>query len=110
MIDDEHGLPEIEFSYENFQDRTISSLTLEELKELLSDLITEALVNLSVNLLGYQNESVLSEEQSQNNKLLSEQDFYRIFDANVSDENASFLGMMYEKIKECNLQTLLYQS
>ncbi len=110
VIDDEHGLPEIEFSYESFQDRTISSLTIEELKELLSDLITEALVDISVNLLGYQNESVLSEEQSQNSKLLSEQEFYRIFDANVSDENASFLGMMYEKIKECNLQTLLYQS
>lgn len=110
VIDDEHGLPEIEFSYESFQDRTISSLTIEELKELLSDLITEALVDISVNLLGYQNESVLSEEQSQNSKLLSERDFYRIFDANVSDENASFLGTMYEKIKECNLQTLLYQT
>lgn len=110
VIDDEHGLPEIEFSYESFQDRTISSLTIEELKELLSDLITEALVDISVNLLGYQNESVLSEEQSQNSKLLSERDFYRIFDANVSDENASFLGTMYEKIKECSLQTLLYQS
>ena len=110
VIDVDQDLPEIEFSYEHFQDRTISSLTLEELKELLSDLITEALVDISVNLLGYQNEIVLSEEQSQNNQLISERDFYHIFDANVSDENASFLGMMYEKIKECNLQTLLYQT
>lgn len=110
VIDAEQGLPEIEFSYEHFQDRTISSLNLEELKELLSDLITEALTDLSVNLLGFQNESVLSMEQSQNNQLMSERDFYHLFDANVSDENASFLGTMYERIKECSLQTLLYQS
>lgn len=110
VIDNEQGLPEIEFSYESFQDRIISSLTLEELKELLSDLITEALVNLSVNLLGYQNESDLSMEQYQNKQLMPKRDFYCLFDANVSDENASFLGTMYEKIKECNLQTLLYQS
>lgn len=110
VIDAEQGLPEIEFSYEHFQDRTISSLNLEELKELLSDLITEALTDLSVNLLGFQNESVLSKEQSPNNQLMSERDFYHLFDANVSDENASFLGTMYERIKECSLQTLLYQS
>ena len=110
VIDAEQGLPEIEFSYEHFQDRTISSLNLEELKELLSDLITEALTDLSVNLLGFQNESVLSMEQFPNNQLMSELDFYHLFDANVSDENASFLGTMYERIKECSLQTLLYQS
>ena len=110
VIDAEQGLPEIEFSYEHFQERTISSLNLEELKELLSDLITEALTDLSVNLLGFQNESVLSMEQSPNNQLMSERDFYHLFDANVSDENASFLGTMYERIKECSLQTLLYQS
>lgn len=110
VIDAEQGLPEIEFSYESFHDRTISSLTLEELKELLSDLFTESLTDMSVKLLEYRNESVFSGEPFQSNQLMSEQDFYRIFDANVSDENVSFLGMMYEKIKECNLQTLLYQS
>ncbi len=110
VIDAEQGLPEIEFSYEHFQDRTISSLNLEELKELLSNLITEALTDLSVNLLGFQNESVLSMEQSPNNQLMSERDFYHLFDANMSDEDASFLGTMYERIKECSLQTLLYQS
>lgn len=110
VIDAEQGLPEIEFSYEHFHDRTISSLTLEELKELLSDLITETLADLSVNLLGYQNESIMSGEQLQNIQLMSERDFYCLFNASVSDENAAFLNTMYERIKECNLQTLLYQS
>ena len=110
VIDAGQGLPEIEFSYEHFQDRTISSLTLEELKELLSDLITEALVDLSVNLLGYQNESIMPGAQSPNNQLKSELDFYRLFNASVSDENIAFLNSMYERIKECSLQTLLYQS
>ena len=110
VIDAGHGLPEIEFSYEHFQDRTISSLTLEELKELLSDLITEALVDLSVNLLSYQNENIMPGEQSQNNQLKSELDFYRLFNASVSDESIAFLSSMYERIKECSLQTLLYQS
>lgn len=109
VIDAEQGLPEIEFSYEHFQDRTVSSLSLEELKELLSDLITEALAELSVNLLGYQNESIMPGEQSQNNPLMSELDFYRFFNASVSDENATFLSSMYERIKECSIQTLLYQ-
>lgn len=110
VIDVEQSLPDIEFSYEHFQDRTISSLSLEELKELLSDLITEALADLSVNLLGYQSESIMSGEHSQNNPLMSELDFYRLFDASVSDENIAFLSSMYERIKECSLQTLLYQS
>lgn len=110
VIDVEQDDPEILFSYEDFQDRAISSLTLEELKELLSDLFTEALTDLSVNLLGYHNENVLSDEQSQSNQLTSELDFYRLLNANVSDENAVFLHNMYEKIKECSLQTLLYQN
>ena len=110
VIDAEQGLPEIEFSYESFHDRTISSLTLEELKDLLPDLLTEALTDLSVKLLGYRNESAFSGEPFQSNQLMSKQDFYRLFNASVSDENASFLGTMYEKMKECSLQTLLYQS
>lgn len=109
VIDAENSLPEIEFSYEHFQDRTISNLNLEELKELLSDLITELLTNLSVHLLDFQNESFMSEEELQNDQLKSELDFYRLFNANVSDENVTFLSSMYERIKECSLQTLLYQ-
>lgn len=109
QIIDSEDIPEIKISYEHFKDRTVSSLTLEELKELLSDLITEALVDISVKLLGYQNKGILSGELSQSKQLMSERDFYRLFDANVSDEKASFLSRMYERIKECNIQTLLYQ-
>lgn len=110
VIDDEQDLPEIEFSFEQFQDRTVSSLTLEELKELLSDLITEALVSISVDLLDYQNTSVFSEDQPLNNRLLPKQDFFRLFDTDVSDETASLVNTMYERIKECDLQTVLYQN
>lgn len=112
------GLPEIKFTYYSdkertkyvFMNRTISSLTLEELKELLSDLITEALTNISVSLLEYRNASFMSDENLQDIQLWSELDFYRLFDASVSDEGISLLNTMYKKIEDCSNQTCIYQS
>ena len=75
VIDKGDELPEIEFSYENYYDTSISDLDLEDLKELLSDLMTEALTETSVYLLGFQNTSVFSEEQLSNNRLMSKQRF-----------------------------------
>ena len=118
VIDNKYGLPEIKFTYYDdgertkcvFMDRTISSLTLEELKELLSDLITEALSNISVGLLEFRNAGIMSEEHLQDIQLWSEQDFYRLFDASVSDEGISLLNTMYKKIDVCSNQTRLYPS
>lgn len=110
VIDYEQGLPEIEFTYEDFQHRTISSLSFDDFIKLLSDLTTEALVDLSVPLLDFLSKKALSEELTPICQLKSEKDFYHLFKANSIDTNASFLTSMYKRIKECNLQTLLYQS
>lgn len=109
VIDRGDELPEIEFSYENYHDTPISDLDLEDLKELLSDLMTEALTETSVYLLGFQNTSDFSEEYLSNNRLMSKQDFLRLFNASVSDETVSLLDTMYERIKECDIQTVLYR-
>lgn len=109
IIDGGDDLPEITFTGYGFQDRTLSGLSLEELKELLSELLSEALTEISTKLLAYRDANIFSEEQVQNIQLRSELDFYRLFDASVSDEEISLLNTMYEKIKECDLQTLLYQ-
>lgn len=110
VVDNEFGLPEIEFTFEGFEGRTLSSLSLDELKGLLSDLLTEALTDISVKLLDFRDASIMSNELPFNNQLIPERDFYHLFNTCVSDENASFLDTMYERIKECNIQTLLYQS
>ena len=109
VVDDEVGLPEIEFTFQRFERRTISSLSLDELKDLLSDLLTEALTDTSVKLLDYQNASVMSLELPLIDQLIPEEDFYRLFNTCASDENASFLSAMYEKLDDCFSQTVFYQ-
>lgn len=107
--DNEDGLPEIEFTFQRFEGRTVSSLSLDELKGLLSDLLTEALTDISVKLLDFQDASIMSIDLPISDQLIPEQDFYRLFNTCASDENASFLSAMYEKMDDCFSQTVFYQ-
>ena len=54
IIDEGNGLPEIEFDYCEGERRTVSSLTLEELKFITSELAVKAFTNTLVDILGYE--------------------------------------------------------
>lgn len=102
-------LPEIQFSFRDYVNRNISSLTVDEVKDLLTDLMIDALTNTSVDLIGYRIENDMVEKPLINGRLISKQDFFHLFDAVVNPEEPSFLDNMYERIKECDIQTVFYR-
>ena len=53
VIDGDNGLPEIEFDYCENERRTVSSLTLDELKFITSELAVKAFTDTLVEILGY---------------------------------------------------------
>jgi len=102
-------LPEIQFSFRDYVNRIISSLTIDEVEDLLTDLMIDALTNTSVNLIDYRIGNNWTEKTLVSGRLISKQDFFHLFDALVDPEEPSFLDEMYERIKECDIQTVFYR-
>lgn len=113
VIDGDNGLPEIEFDYCEDERRTVSSLTLEELKFITSELAVKAFTDTLVEILGYDKQmdndyaDILRGDQ-----LILKEEFhalYNIDQPNASAEDIAFVDRLYARIKECDLQTFSYK-
>lgn len=113
VIDGDNGLPEIEFDYCEDERRTVSSLTLEELKFITSELAVKAFTDTLVEILGYDKQmdndyaDILRGDQ-----LILKEEFhalYNIDQPNASAEDIAFVDRLYARIKECDLQTFPYK-
>ena len=113
VIDGENGHPEIEFDYCEDERRTVSSLTLEELKHLTSELAVKAFTDTLVEILGYDKQmdndyaDIMRDDQ-----LILKEEFhalYNIDQPNASAEDIAFVDRLYARIKECDLQTFPYK-
>lgn len=113
VIARDNGLPEIEFDYCEDERRTVSSLTLDELKWITSVLSAKALTSTLVDILGYEKQvntdyaNRLKEDQ-----LILKEEFHALYNTNQPDANAediAFVENMYARIKECDLQTFAYK-
>ena len=113
VIDGENGHPEIEFDYCEDERRTVSSLTLAELKHLTSELAVKAFTDTLVEILGYDKQmdndyaDILRGDQ-----LILKEEFhalYNIDQPNASEEDIAFVDKLYARIKECDLQTFPYK-
>lgn len=113
VIDGENGHPEIEFDYCEDERRTVSSLTLAELKHLTSELAVKAFTDTLVEILGYDKQmdndyaDILRDDQ-----LILKEEFhalYNIDQPNASAEDIAFVDRLYARIKECDLQTFPYK-
>lgn len=113
VIARDNGLPEIEFDYCEDERRTVSSLTLDELKWITSVLSAKALTSTLVDILGYEKQmntdyaNRLKEDQ-----LILKEEFHALYNTNQPDANAediAFVENMYTRIKECDLQTFAYK-
>lgn len=113
VIDGENGHPEIEFDYCEDERRTVSSLTLEELKYLTSELAVKAFTDTLVEILGYNKQmdndyaDILRDDQ-----LILKEEFHALYNTdqpNASAEEISFVDKLYARIKECDLQTFPYK-
>ena len=113
VIDGENGLPEIEFDYCEDGRRTVSSLTLEELKFITSELAVKAFTDTLVEILGYDKQKdndyadILRDDQ-----LILKEEFHALYNTDqpdASDEDIAFVDKLYARIKECDLQTFPYK-
>ena len=113
VIDGENGLPEIEFDYCEDERRTVSSLTLEELKFITSELAVKAFTDTLVEILGYDKQmdndyaDILRDDQ-----LILKEEFHALYNTDqpdASDEDIAFVDKLYARIKECDLQTFPYK-
>lgn len=113
IIDGENGLPEIEFDYCEDGRRTVSSLTLEELKNLTSELAVKAFTDTLVEILGYNKQmdndyaDILRGDQ-----LILKEEFHALYNTDqpdASDEDIACVDKLYARIKECDLQTFPYK-
>lgn len=113
VIDGENGLPEIEFDYCEDERRAVSSLTLEELKNLTSELSVKAFTDTLVEILGYDKQmdndyaDILRGDQ-----LILKEEFHALYNTDQPDASAeeiAFIDKLYARIKECDLQTFPYK-
>lgn len=113
VIDGENGHPEIEFDYCEDEHRTVSSLTLAELKHLTSELAVKAFTDTLVEILGYDKQmdndyaDILRDDQ-----LILKEEFHALYNTdqpNASAEEIAFVDKLYARIKECDLQTFPYK-
>lgn len=113
VIGGENGLPEIEFDYCKDERRTVSSLTLEELKFITSELAVKAFTDTLVEILGYDKQmdndyaDILRDDQ-----LILKEEFHALYNIdppNASAEDIAFVDRLYARIKECDLQTFPYK-
>ena len=113
VIDGENGHPEIEFDYCEDERRTVSSLTLAELKHLTSELTVKAFTDTLVEILGYDKQmdndyaDILRDDQ-----LILKEEFHALYNTDQPDASAeeiAFVDKLYARIKECDLQTFPYK-
>ena len=113
VIDGDNGLPEIEFDYCEDGRRTVSSLTLEELKFITSELAVKAFTNTLVEILGYDKQ--MDNDYAdilQGDQLILKEEFHALYNTdqpNASAEEIAFVDKLYARIKECDLQTFPYK-
>lgn len=113
IVDGENGVPEIEFDYCEEERRTVSSLTLEELKFITSGLAVKAFTDTLVEILGYNKQmdndyaDILRDDQ-----LILKEEFHALYNTDQPDasaEDIAFVDRLYARIKECDLQTFPYK-
>ena len=112
VIDGDNGLPEIEFDYCEDERRTVSSLTLDELKFITSELAVKAFTDTLVEILGYDKQMDNDADILRGDQLILKEEFhalYNIDQPNASAEDIAFVDRLYARIKECDLQTFPYK-
>lgn len=113
VIAGDNGLPEIEFDYSEDERRTVSSLTLDELKSITSELSGKAVTSTLVDILRC--ETQMDTDYAcglRTDQLILKEDFHALYNTDqpdVSAEDIALVEKLYARIKECDLQTFPYK-
>lgn len=110
VIDSKTDVPEIELNIDG-ERKYISNLSIEELQSLTSDLAVRAFTHSLVDIIGTNIDIDYSVQINENNPILKEEllALYKCNQSYPNTEIAAFVDMIYERIKECDLQTFPYK-
>ena len=113
VIDIEDCLPEIEFTYDYFNETYISYLTLCDLKDLLDSLLSDMFAKTSVEMLDFNNIDFPYSLQFHNDRLIHRKEFFKMYGYDkvelIPAKQLDLLEKMYSRIKNCDIQTVLYR-
>lgn len=110
VIDGKTEVPEIEINIDG-ERKFISDLTIEELKSLTSDLAVHAFTHSLVDIVGANIDIGYSTQINENNPVLREEllSLYSCNKPYANTDTVAFVDQIYERIKECDLQTFPYK-
>ncbi|MCR4848503.1 MAG: protein-export chaperone SecB [Bacteroidales bacterium] len=112
LINSKKGLPELKFCYKKYCDYQVSELDFADLSDLLFDLLTDALIEVSVKLLFRSTKASESELEWSVGQLITKEQFFRLHNFvpyTATEEDREFFEMLYARIKGCDIQTYLYR-
>lgn len=113
VIAGDNGLPEIEFDYSEDERRTVSSLTLDELKSITSELSGKAVTSTLVDILGCEKQMDTDYACGlRTDQLILKEEFHALYNTDQPDASAEDIALvekLYARIKECDLQTFPYK-
>ena len=110
---EDYELPEIEFDYCEDERRTVSSLTLDELKSITSELAVKAFTSTLVNIIS--NPKLMNTDYAdmpKGDQLILKEELHALYNTdqpNACAEDIAFVDNLYSRIKECDLQTFPYR-
>ncbi len=101
VLDGDDGLPEIEFSFSQYRNYRLTDLTLEEIKELTSELATTAFTSTMVSLYGLDLNLEYGETLPDNKPLL-EAEIHKLYnyDSIMDEEDKTFTERVCARMKE----------
>ena len=113
VIDTKEGLPEIEFSREEFHHVKVSELSLKELLKLLDSLLIEMFSDVSMCLTYFKNIRKQQFDKIRPERPIRQSDFYKLFGFDnvelIPQEELKLLEKLYARVKDCDLQTRIYR-
>lgn len=113
IIDMEDDLPEIEFTYDYFEGTYVSELSLDDLKDLLDILISDMFVKTSIEMLDFKELNFPYSLTLNNDRLIHRNEFLKMFGYDkvelIPANDLECLEKMYSKLKNCDIQTVLYR-
>lgn len=112
IVDRGENCPDIAVEYENYSG-LVSELSKNGLKDLLDSLVTDMLTKVGVELIGYKQINREYGDTINTSRLVRRKEFLELYGYNnensIPEDEKEFFELMYSKIKECDIKTLIYR-
>ena len=112
IVDRGENCPDIAVEYENYSG-LVSELSKNGLKDLLDSLVTDMLTKVGVELIGYKQINREYGDTINTSRLVRRKEFLELYgyknEESIPEDEKEFFELMYSKIKDCDIKTLIYR-